>query len=159
MSGTGSVRANQRLGCRARDRERHAENRVGAELGFVGSPIELDHRLVDEALVDGVEVDDFGADDLVHIGDGAVDTLAAVAGVLTVAQLERFVLARRCPGGNRRPAQRAGLEADVDLDGGVAPGVHDLARVNVFDDCHDCLVRAPGRTGIGCVCVRESNKL
>ena len=44
-----------RLGGGLGDGERDAEDRVGAELGLVGRAVEVDHRLVDEALVVGVE--------------------------------------------------------------------------------------------------------
>jgi len=134
----------QRFRGGTRHRERHTENGVGSELGLVGCAVELDHGLIDEALVDGVEVDDLGSDQFVHIGDGPVHTLAAVARVLAVAQLQGFVLARGRAGGNRRAPERAGVEADVDFDGRIAPGVHDLAGVDVFNDCHEY----PGRSRI-----------
>ena len=52
------------VGGGAGDGERDAEDRVGAELGLVGRAVELDHRLVDEPLVVGVEALDGRADRL-----------------------------------------------------------------------------------------------
>ena len=59
-----------RVGGGARDRERDAEDRVGAELRLVGRAVELEHRLVDEPLVVGVEALDRRADRLDHAVDG-----------------------------------------------------------------------------------------
>jgi hypothetical protein len=43
------------------------------------------------------------------------------------------VRAGGCPRGDRGPADGAGLELDLDLDGRVAPRVEDLARSGVRD--------------------------
>ena len=66
--GTGSVvgagaaeiaveRQPDRLGRGLGDGHRDAEDGVGAELGLVGRAVELDHQLVDGALVAGFEAD------------------------------------------------------------------------------------------------------
>ena len=64
-----------------------------------------------------------------HVLDRARDALAA-PGLAAVAQLDRLVLAGRGAGGDRRAAERARLELDVDLDGRVAARVEDLAGVD-----------------------------
>ena len=53
-----------------------------------------------------------------------------------VAQLDGLVLARRRARRYRGPAERAGFEAYVDLDGGVAATVEDLAGMDVRDRAH-----------------------
>ena len=63
------------------------------------------------------------------------DALAAV-GVAAVAQLGGFELAGGGAGGHRGAPVRAGAEVDLDLDGGVAAGVKDLACVDRFDLAH-----------------------
>ena len=81
--------------------------------------------------------------------DRTEHTLAAEARVVTVAELQRLVLAGRGTRRDRRTAERAVVERDVDLDGGVAARIEDLASVNAFDQGHggsmvpDTLVR-PG---------------
>ena len=117
------------------DGERHAEDGVGAEAALVVGAVELDEHAVDVALVEGVEAHEGVVDLVVDVGDGVEHALAAVAG-LAVAQLDRL---ERTGGGARRddgPAGGAGLEDDLDLDGGVATGVEDLTAGDVLDDAH-----------------------
>src|SRR6201995_5647602 len=78
-----------------RHRHRHAEHGVGAELRLVLGAVELDHRLVDARLIERLEPDDGLADALLDVLAGDLDALAAEAVLVAVAQLERFVLARR----------------------------------------------------------------
>jgi hypothetical protein len=69
------------------------------------------------------------------VGDRLRDALAA-PGIAAVAQLQRLELAG---GGTRRhrgDAAGAGLQADLDLDGGIAARVEDLAATYIGDDGH-----------------------
>ena len=59
--------------------------------------------------------------------DRLLHALAAVAGLVAVAQLEGLVLAGRGAGGDGRPAEGAAVELAVHLEGGVAAGIEDLA--------------------------------
>ena len=74
---------------------------------------------------------DLGRDRLLDVPHRLPHALAAVALAVVVAQLDRLALARRRARGHRGPAQRAGLEPHLDLDGGIAARVEDLARVDV----------------------------
>ena len=56
--------------------------------------------------------------------------------IVAVSQLERFVLAGGRPAGHGRPAEGATFEPDVDLDGGIAARIQDLAAVDGFDERH-----------------------
>ena len=58
------------------------------------------------------------------------DALAAVARLVAVAQLDRLVRAGRGARRHGRPADRAVVEDDVDLDRRVAARIEDLARVD-----------------------------
>ena len=58
--------------------------------------VERDHGLVDTDLVGYVHADDGRGDHLVDILDGVQYALAQVTALVAVAELERFVLARRC---------------------------------------------------------------
>ena len=71
--------------------------------------------------------------------DGAEDALAPVA-VAAVAPLGGLVHARRGARGDDGAAAGARVEDDLDLDGGVAAGVEDLARRDLLDGSHCSLL-------------------
>ena len=100
--------------------ERDTEDRVGAELGLVVGAVQLDHRLVERALVVGVEAGERGTDLVVDAGDGLEHALADVT-VTSVAELDGLESARGGAGRHRRAADRAVVEGDLDLNGRVAP--------------------------------------
>ena len=126
------------FGRRLGDRQRNAEDRVGAEPRLVGRAVEGDHRLVDLDLLLGFEaadrVENVAGDRL----DRPRDALAAIAALVAVAQFDRLVRAGRGARRNGGAAHRTVLEHDVDLDGRVAATVKDFARDNVNDSGHDC---------------------
>ena len=102
------------------DGQGHAEDGVGAQALLVGGAVQVDHRLVDQALLGGVEAEDRRGDLVLHVGHGLGDALAQVAGLVVVPQLARL---EGAGGGTRRdsgPAGGAVLEGDLDLDGRVA---------------------------------------
>src|SRR4029078_3522056 len=100
--------------CSLGDRERDTQDRVRAEAPLVRGAVEVDQRLVEAALVAGVEAAH-------RLGDLAVDVAHRLGHALAtpllaaVAQLEGLVYAGRRAGRNCRPAGRAGLEPDLDL--------------------------------------------
>mmetsp|Transcript_172087 Transcript_172087/g.551593 ORF Transcript_172087/g.551593 Transcript_172087/m.551593 type:complete len:244 (-) Transcript_172087:185-916(-) len=114
---------------------RHAQNGVGPQLGLIRCAVEPDHQVVQALDVPGVLANDGRADDLHHILHRLLDTLAQVAGGITVPQLDGLVLAG---GGARRHIRTEGPMGggDLHLDGWVAAGVQDLARVHGLD--HGC---------------------
>ena len=90
-----------RFGRRLGDRQRHAEDGVGAEPRLVGRAVERDHRLVDLELVLRLEARDRVEQVAVDRLDRLQDALAAVAALVAVAQLDRLARAR-----SRRPTER-----------------------------------------------------
>ena len=88
------------------------------------------------------------ADDVEDRVDRLADALAAVA-VTAVAQLDRLERAGRGAGGHRGAADRAVVEGHLDLDGGVAARVEDLAGSYGFDRCHVSRSRAVWVVGRG----------
>ena len=96
-------------------------------------------------LVGGVEAGQRVADRAVDGLDRRAHALAAVAARVAVAQLDRLVRAGGGARGHRGAADGAILEAHVDLDGGIAPAVENLATHDVNDHRHrqilprDCL--------------------
>ncbi len=119
-------------GLGVRRRERDAEDRVGAQPRLVGGAVELDQRLVERALVAGVQAAHRVGDLTVHARHRAAHALPDPA-LPAVAQLGGLELARGGPGGDRRVAVRAGAQGDLHLDRRVAPAVEDLAGVDSVD--------------------------
>ena len=107
-----------RVGGGLGDRERDAEDRVGAQLALVRRAVEVDQGLVDEALLAGLEADELGADRVEHRVDGLEHALAAVA-LAAVAQLDRLEGAGGRAGGTaaraRVPSSRATSTSTVGL--------------------------------------------
>ena len=75
----------------------------------------------------------------VHVLDRLAHALAAVA-IAAVAQLVGLVRAGAGAARHDGPPPRAGEQLDVDLDGGIAPGVEDLAAQDLHDRAHACPV-------------------
>ena len=145
--GTGSMRADgaadiaverQVVGDRRglRDRKRHAEDRVGAEPGFVGRAVERDHGLVDLGLAFGVHAAD-GVENLAFDRvDRLAHALAEIAGLVAVAQFDRLMRAGRGARRHRGAAERAVRQHDLDFHGRIAAAVEDFAGENVGDGGH-----------------------
>ena len=117
------------------DRERHTQQGIGAETGFVVRAVERDERVVDQPLIEALEADDRLGDLPVDVRDGPLHTLAAVA-VAAVPKLDGLVGAGAGPARNRRPPPGAREELDLDLDGRVASRVEYLSRHDVDDGAH-----------------------
>ncbi|KAL2290733.1 hypothetical protein FJTKL_14732 [Diaporthe vaccinii] len=138
------------------------EDGVGAELGLVGGAIQLDQEVVDGSLVLDVQagLDQLGGDDCVDVLDGLQDTLAAPLGLVAITELaslvltctrdcisidrckrpvcRRFGLTSRCTGWDNGTVE-ASLGDDVNLNGGVATGVVDVASVDLGDTHVGCV--------------------
>ena len=123
------------VGHRLGRRERHAEDRVRAEPALGVGAVERAELGVEHPLVGRVEPDDRVADLAVHVRDGVLHTLAAVA-QLAVAELDRLVGAGAGAARDRGPAPGARGQLDLDLDGRVAARVQDLPPGDVVNDAH-----------------------
>ena len=75
------------------DRERDAEDGVGAEASFVFGAVEFDHHRIDAALVFGVHAENGVGDLAVHGFDRVADAFAEIAVRLAVALFDGFVRA------------------------------------------------------------------
>ncbi len=111
--------------------ERDGEQRVGAELRFVGRAVEGDHCAVDGDLIEGIEAGEFLGDDLLDVRDGLGDALAQVAVLHAVAQLPGFVFARAGAAGHGGAADGAAGEFNIGFDSGIAPGIENLPGANI----------------------------
>ena len=125
-------------GSGARRRHRNRENRVGAEARLRRRAIELNHFLVERALVRRVEAGHGFGDFAVDVADGFQNALAKVFGLVAVAQLERFMLARGRAGRNRRAPPNSVPGVNVGFNGGIAARIENLAGVDFRDLCGSC---------------------
>ena len=117
--------------------ERDAEDGIGAEAAFVGGAVERDHGLVDLGLRLGVHAAERLENLAVDRLDRLAHALAAVAGLVAVAQFHRLMHAGGGAGGHRGAAERAVLQDDVDFDGRIAAAVEDFAADDVGDGGHE----------------------
>mmetsp|Transcript_20626 Transcript_20626/g.55194 ORF Transcript_20626/g.55194 Transcript_20626/m.55194 type:complete len:263 (+) Transcript_20626:207-995(+) len=122
-----------RGGSCAADGHGDCQDRVRAELRLgpaplVGGAVEgLHHQVVDLLLLGHVHADELRGDDVVHVRHCLEHALAEQPALVAVAQLEGLVDAGGGPAGHRG-AEEGEVGAEVDLHGGVPPGVEDLAR-------------------------------
>lgn len=129
-----------RFGGGVRDGERDAEDGVGAERALVVGGVQVEHGLVDQALLGGVVADELRADLLDDGEDGLLDTLAVVAVGVTVAKLDGLEGSGGGAGRNGGTTRAAVVEADLDLDRGVASGVQDFPGYDDVDGRHEHLL-------------------
>src|SRR4029453_9414647 len=79
---------------------------------------------------------DLRGDHLVDVLHRAAHALAAVAVVVVVAQLDRLAFAGGGAGGHDGTTERARIEPDFDLDGGVAAGIEHFTGMGGTDLGH-----------------------
>ena len=115
----------------------HAEDGVGAQTALVRGAVELDHDLIESALVGSVHADDLRSDLLVHGLDGVENTLALVHGLVAIATLPSLGFAGGSTGRNEAQALSTVFGVENDLNGRVAAGIENLTRVNAFNYCHN----------------------
>ncbi len=115
------------LGHGAGGSQRDGKNGVGAQLALVRRAVELDHGLVDEALVAGVHALQLGGDDGLHIGNGLQNALAEIVALVAVAQFHGLMLAGRGARRHNGAAECAAFQNHVRFNGGVTARVQDFA--------------------------------
>jgi len=123
-----------RIRRRLRDRQADPQDRIGAKPPLVRRPVQVDHGLIDFALILGIEPDHGLGNVAIDRIDRAFDALAQPARLVAVAPFNRFVRAGRCARRHRRAPETAILQHYIDLHRRVAAAVEDLARMDV-DDC------------------------
>src|SRR5665811_783121 len=133
----------RRQPCRVRrgpsHRQRDAEDGVGTQPALVGRAVQVDQRLVQDPLLGRLVTDELRTNVVEHRADSLLDALAAVP-VAAVTQLHRLEGAGGGAAGHGRAGQRAVVEGDLDLYGGVAAGVEDLPGANSLDGRHESLL-------------------
>ena len=125
------------LGGSVQSSQGDAQDGVGAQLALVRGAVELDHQVVQSALVSSVHADDLRSDDLVHGLDRVKNTLAAVDGLVAIATLPSLGLTGGGAGRDQAQALGAVFGVQNDLNGRVAAGIENLTRVHAFNYCHN----------------------
>ena len=116
-----AIKRNVERLCRSlRRRERHAKNSVCAEFALCRCSVERKHFHVDCALLKHVVALESWCDDFVHIVHGFENALSAIARLVAVAKLKRFVFASACSRRNCRTAKNAVFKNHVDFDSRVS---------------------------------------
>ena len=110
----------------------HGQDGVGAQVGFVGSAVQVEHHLIDELLVGGIDTDQCRCENLVDIGNGPRYALSAEA-VSTISKLHGFERPCRRTAGNRRPTKATASKTDFSLHGGVPTAVEDFTGPDFAD--------------------------
>jgi len=113
-------------------RERHPEDRVGAEPALVRCAVEVNEHLVDQALLGRVVANQLRHDVVLDRDDRIENAFAAIP-VAAVTFLYRFECTRRRATGHGRTRDGAVVEHHLDLDGRVAAGVENLPGCNCLD--------------------------
>ena len=108
------------LGRGVRHRHRDAEDGVRAERLLRRSAVRLDHRAVDADLIGSITPENNLGEALVHVLDGLRDTLAPIALLVAVAELQRFVFAGRRARGNGGAPGGAALQHHFHFQGRIA---------------------------------------
>ncbi len=122
------------------DGEGDAEDGVGAQRALVVGGVQVEHGLVDQALLGGVVADQLRADLLDDGEDGLLDALAEVTARIAVTEFDGLEGAGGGTGGNGGTTRAAVVEADLDLDRGVASGVQDFPGYDDVDGRHEHLL-------------------
>ncbi len=116
------------------DSQAGAQDRVCAQLGFVGGAVQLDHGGIDGLLLESVPAEQGIGDLGVDVFNSLQHAFAQVAAFVAIAHFKRFVHAGGCAGGNGCPAPAAIRQDHFHFNGGVA------ARIENFL-CNDCFNR------------------
>jgi hypothetical protein len=131
---TGKMRPQRQLlrgGDRVRVGERDAEQRVRAQAALVVGAVEVDQAAVEPLLVVGVETLERIGDRRVDVRNRLLHSLAEVARLVAVAQLDRFLGTGGGARGHHRAAEAAVAERDLGFEGGIAAAVEDFAGVDL----------------------------
>ena len=116
--------------------QRHAQDGVSAQSALVVRAVQLQHHVVDSALIVGFETDERVGDLIVHMANGIQRALAQITLLVAVAQLNCLERARRRTGGNGRTTEGTILQHNFHLDRGVAARVQDFTPEHIDDDAH-----------------------
>ena len=112
---------------------------IGAELALVLRAIQRDQLGVQTLLVCRIETLQRLGDRRVDVADRLRHTLAAIARLVAITQLNRLARSGRGATGDRRATEAAIGESDFGLQRGIASRIEDFTGVDAGDLCaHAC---------------------
>ena len=114
-------------------RQGNGQNGIGAQFALRLGAVEVEHDAIDRELIQGVHPFQFREDLFRHVLDRLGYAFAQVTFLVTVAQLECFVLAGARSGRNRGAPHRAPGQDDIDFHSWVPTRIEDLARFDLRD--------------------------
>ena len=118
------------------DRQRNAENGIGAESRLVGRAVERDHRLVDRHLILGVEP----GQSIENVAIDGFDRLQHALAAERVLSPSRSSTAScvpvDAPEGTAARPKDAIFQGHVDFDRGIAAAIQNFAASNIDDRGH-----------------------
>ena len=114
----------------------HAQDGVSAQSALVVRAVQLQHNVVDGALIVGLEADKRVGDLVIHMTNGIQRALAQITLLVAVAQLHGLERARGRARGNGRTTEGTILQHNFHLDRGVAARVQDFTPEHIDDDAH-----------------------
>jgi len=106
---------------------------VGAEARFIVGAVEVDHGLIDEGLLLGIEADDRFRNLGVDVFDRLHHTLAEEAAGIAIAQFDRFARTGGSTGRHCGAPHDAALQKHIGFNGGIATGIENLSCNNIND--------------------------
>ena len=121
------------LGSRLGDGHRDGQDGVGAEARLVVGTVEIDHGLIDERLLLGVEADDGFGNLGIDVLDRLQHALAEKAAGIAVAQFDGFARTGGGTGRHGGPTHDAALQQHIGFNGGIATGIENLSCNNIND--------------------------
>ena len=120
---------------RARGGHRDRQDRIGAQLALIRCAVEVDHCVIDGALLFRLHSGNGGRNFLGDVLRGLACTFAEVTLLIVITKLDGFMLARGGAGRNGGAADCAIGKAYVGFNGRIAPRIENLAA-NHLDDFH-----------------------
>ena len=134
----------RRLGRSTSHCQRNPQDGVGAHRALVRRAVQGEHLGIDEPLFAGLEAEQYRTDFVKDRVNGLLNALAVVSLYVAVTALDRLEGSSRGAGGNRSASDRAVVKCDLDLNGGVATRIEDLARNYCLNTGHKTLLHIAG---------------
>src|SRR5690606_481574 len=100
--------------------QRHGQNGVSAQLGFVLGSVQRQHGVVQRALVGGIHTQQSVFNVAVHVGNGFQYAFAQVTGFIAVTQFQSFTGTGRRATRSTGSTEKTAFQSNVRFNGRVA---------------------------------------
>ena len=112
-----------KFGCGLGHSKRNAQNGIGAKFGLVGSLVQFNHRLINGDLIFGLKANQCVGNGPVDASNSLGNAFAHVALLITIAQLNRFMRARRSARWHCRTAKSTIFQHHINFHSGIATAI------------------------------------